>query len=138
MTKFLDCLLILTILLVPVAAGVLLYTRSHTNQQRSLTDELHAYVEDQAECSTSGNGGGLNEQDIDVRDTAISAQMLRQLGVASVKLLTADAAHATYLQRCGVVVTGTTSQVVGDSAGTPAAAAPSANGTASGPVPVER
>lgn len=91
-----------------LAAGVLLYVRSHASAAAGLSEELRAYGEEQAGCSTSG-GAAISSSagaPCDVRDTAIAAQMLRQLGVASVRLLAADGGLAAHLQACGVAVTG--------------------------------
>ncbi|MBM9464904.1 bifunctional 3,4-dihydroxy-2-butanone-4-phosphate synthase/GTP cyclohydrolase II [Aeromicrobium sp. YIM 150415] len=84
-------------------AGVVVYLRGHEGRGIGLLHKLQAYeLQDQGRDTVDANLElGFGEDD---RDYAAGAQMLRELGIASVRLLTNNPDKAVQLGRYGVTV----------------------------------
>ena len=86
-------------------AGVVVYLRGHEGRGIGLLAKLQAYaLQDQGRDTVDANLDlGLPE---DARDYAAAAQILRDLGLSSVRLLTNNPAKSIALEEYGVAVAG--------------------------------
>jgi GTP cyclohydrolase II len=83
--------------------GVVVYLNGHEGRGIGLVDKLRAYVEQDAGADTVDANLRLG-LDADLRDYDDAAEVLRSLGVRSVRLLSNNPAKADGLQRNGVEV----------------------------------
>jgi 3,4-dihydroxy 2-butanone 4-phosphate synthase/GTP cyclohydrolase II len=84
--------------------GVVLYLRGHEGRGVGLLSKLQAYELQDAGADTVDANTELGLP-VDAREYSAGAQMLADLGVRSVRLLTNNPAKVTGLARCGVDVT---------------------------------
>jgi 3,4-dihydroxy 2-butanone 4-phosphate synthase/GTP cyclohydrolase II len=81
--------------------GVVVYTRGHEGRGIGLLSKLEAYALQDAGVDTVDANVALGLP-VDARDYATSAQILRDLGVASVRLMTNNPVKVEGLQRYGI------------------------------------
>ena len=101
---------------VAAGSGVIVYVRGHEGRGIGLVDKLRAYAAQDAGADTVDANSDLGLP-VDARDYTHAAQMLRDLGVESVRLLSNNPAKVSALTSLGVEVVervGLAAQVTSD------------------------
>jgi 3,4-dihydroxy 2-butanone 4-phosphate synthase/GTP cyclohydrolase II len=88
---------------VAAGSGVIVYVRGHEGRGIGLVDKLRAYAAQDAGADTVDANSDLGLP-VDARDYTHAAQMLRDLGVESVRLLSNNPAKVSALTSLGVEV----------------------------------
>ena len=91
--------------IVEAGAGVIVYVRGHEGRGIGLVDKLRAYAAQDAGADTVDANSELGLP-VDARDYTHAAQVLRDLGVTTLRLLSNNTAKVEALATLGIEVTG--------------------------------
>lgn len=98
--------------IVEAGAGVIVYVRGHEGRGIGLVDKLRAYAAQDAGADTVDANSDLGLP-VDARDYTHAAQVLRELGITRLQLLSNNPAKVEALTALGVEVAGRTSLPAG-------------------------
>lgn len=98
--------------IVEAGAGVIVYVRGHEGRGIGLVDKLRAYAAQDAGADTVDANSDLGLP-VDARDYTHAAQVLRELGITRMQLLSNNPAKVEALTALGVEVAGRTSLPAG-------------------------